>query len=90
MDPKVIWTRLYTNRVTHFWLFRILPSSSYAIIEGIMKDKFPGLDEQKFSSMSLDEDQLTKAGQNLINGLNSGDIDGKWLESYGLDSNLLD
>ncbi|MEZ5370924.1 MAG: YjcZ family sporulation protein [Candidatus Nitrosocosmicus sp.] len=67
----------------------VLPNSSYATMDGIMKDNFLGLDKQKFSSMNFDNDQLTKAGQFLLDGLNSGNIDGKWLEAHGLDSNLL-
>ena len=90
MNSKVIWTSVFALTALLFsGSSGILTTSSYATIEGIMKDNFLGLDKQKFSSLNLDKDQLSRAGQYLLNGLNSGDIDGKWLESHGLDSNLL-
>lgn len=68
-------------------------SNSYSTttINGMIKENLHHLNQEQISSLNFDKDQVTQAAQYLLNGLNSGEINGDWLElHYGFDANLLD
>lgn len=67
----------------------ILPSS-YASINNILTNDFFDMNHQNLVEKQVDASQLMNAAQYLIDGLNNGLIDEKWLEANGLNTDLLD
>jgi uncharacterized protein (TIGR01732 family) len=67
----------------------ILPSS-YASINNILTNDFFDMNHQNLVDKQVDASQLMNAAQYLIDGLNNGLIDEKWLEANGLNTDLLD
>jgi uncharacterized protein (TIGR01732 family) len=67
----------------------ILPKS-YASINNILTDDFLDLNHQNLVDKEVDGSQLMNADKYLIDGLNKGVIDEKWLEVNGLNTDLLD
>ncbi|WP_269466204.1 YjcZ family sporulation protein [Candidatus Nitrosocosmicus hydrocola] len=67
----------------------ILPKS-YASINNILTNDFFDMNRQNLVDKQVDTTQLINAAQYLIDGLNRGIIDDKWLEANGLNTDLLD
>ncbi len=67
----------------------ILPKS-YASINNILTDDFFNLNNQNLVDKKVDGSQLMGAAQYLMDGLNKGVIDQDWLETNGVDKNLLE
>lgn len=67
----------------------ILPKS-YASIDNILTDDFFDLNHQNLVDKEVDGSQLVDAAQYLMDGLNKGVVDERWLEDNGFDEDLLD
>jgi uncharacterized protein (TIGR01732 family) len=67
----------------------ILPKS-YASINNILTNDFFDMNHQNLVDKQVDASQLMNAAQYLIEGLDKGVIDEKWLEDNGFEADLLD
>lgn len=67
----------------------ILPKS-YASINSILTDDFFDMNHQNLVDNKVDGSQLMSAAEYLMDGLNKGVIDEKWLEANGFGADLLD
>lgn len=67
----------------------ILPKS-YASINNVLTSDFFDLNHQNLVDKEVDGSKLINAAQFLMEGLNKGVIDEKWLEANGFEADLLD
>jgi uncharacterized protein (TIGR01732 family) len=67
----------------------ILPKS-HASINNVLTSDFFDLNHQNLVDKQVDRSKLINAAQFLMEGLNKGEIDEKWLEANGFETDLLD
>lgn len=90
MNSVISVSSVFTLTVVLFFGSSGILPSSYASINNILSNDFFELNHQNLIDKQVDASQLMNAAQYLIDGLNNGTIDEKWLEANGLNTDLLD
>jgi uncharacterized protein (TIGR01732 family) len=90
MNPVILVSSVITLAVMLFFGSSGILPKGYASINNILTNDLFDMNHQNLVDKQVDASQLMNAAQYLIDGLNKGVIDEKWLEANGLNTNLLD